>query len=120
LVSTAVWLLTLAVAAGSALAIWHLRVNESGGRRPPVAAGIAHAIIATIGLGILLLALRGPPRGVANGAGSFGTIAAFLFAGALVTGIALALLRRKPLVMAVHAAIAITGYAIVLAWASLG
>jgi hypothetical protein len=120
LVSAAVWILTLAVAAGSALAIWHLRVNESGGRRPPVGVGIAHAVVATIGLGALLLALRGPPRGVANGAGSFGTIAAFLFAAALITGIALLLLRRQPLVMAIHAAIAITGYAIVLAWASLG
>jgi hypothetical protein len=120
LLSTAVWLLTLAVAAGSALAIWHLRANEGSGRRPPFAAGIAHGIIATIGLGALLLALQGPPRGVANGAGSFGTIAAFLFAGALVSGIALLLLRRQPLVMAIHAAIAITGYAILLAWASLG
>jgi hypothetical protein len=119
LVSAAVWILTLAVAAGSALAIWHLRVNESGGRRPPVGVGIAHAVVATIGLGALLLALRGPPRGVANGAGSFGTIAAFLFAAALITGIAL-LLLRQPLVMAIHAAIAITGYAVLLAWASLG
>jgi hypothetical protein len=120
LLSAAVWILTLAVGAGSALAIWHLRVNESGGRRPPPAAGIAHGVIATIGLGALVLTLRGPPRGVANGAASFGTIAASLFAAALVTGIALLLLRRQPLVMAIHAAIAITGYAIVLAWASLG
>jgi hypothetical protein len=120
LVAAAVWILTLAIAAGSALAIWHLRVSESGGRRPPLVAGTAHGVIGTIGLGALLLALGGPPRGVANGAGSFGTVAAFLFAGALVTGIVLLLLRRQPLVMAIHAAIAITGYAIVLAWASLG
>jgi hypothetical protein len=120
LVSAAVWILTLAVAAGSALAIWYLRVSDSGVARPPLAAGIAHGVIGAIGLGTLLLALTGPPRGVANGAGSFGTMAAWLFGGALITGIGLLLLRGRPLVMAVHAAIAITGYAIVLAWASLG
>jgi hypothetical protein len=120
LISTAVWLLTLAVAAGSVIAIWHLRVNESGGWRPPLAAGIAHGIIGTIGLGALLLTLRGPPRGVANGVGSFGNIAALAFAGALISGIGLLLLRRQPLVMAIHAAIAITGYMVVLAWAALG
>ncbi len=119
MLSAAVWTLTLAVAAGSALAIWHLKAGETGGKRPPLAAGITHGVIATIGLGVLLLTLQGPPRGVANGAGSFGTIAAFLLAGALITGIGLLLLRRQSLVMAIHAAIAIIGYAVVLAWASL-
>lgn len=74
----------------------------------------------TIGLVTLLLALRGPVRGVETGVGSFGTMSAALFAGALITGTALLLLHRRRSVMAIHAAIAITGYAIVLAWASLG
>lgn len=73
-----------------------------------------------MGLGALLLALRGPARGIANGVGSFGTTAAALFAAALVTGVVLLMLRRKPLVMAIHAGIAITGYVLLLAWDALG
>jgi hypothetical protein len=88
--------------------------------RPPFAAGIAHGVIGTVGLGVLLLALRGPPRGVANGVGSFGTIAAVLFAAALVAGLVLLVLRRRSVVMAIHAGIAITAYMLLLAWYSLG
>jgi len=116
LVAAAVWILTFAVAAGSGLALWHLRPDS----RPPLAAGITHGIIGTTGLVALLLALRGPVRGVETGVGSFGTISATLFAVASVTGVALLLLRRKPLVMAIHAGIAITGYMLLLAWNALG
>lgn len=116
MVSLAVWVLTLAVAAGTALGLWHLR----DGARPPLLAGIAHGVVGAVGLGALLLALRGPPRGVANGVGSFGLASACLFAGALVTGVVRLLLRRKPVVMAIHAGIAITGYMMLLAWAALG
>jgi hypothetical protein len=116
LVLFAFWVLTLAVAAGSALALWHMR----GLSRPPLAAGIAHAAIGAVGLGLLLLALGGPPRGVAAGAGSFGTIAAGLFTVALLTGFLLLLLQRKGVIMAIHAGIAITGYVMVMAWALLG
>jgi hypothetical protein len=116
LVSTAVWLLTLAVAAGTVLGFWYLRGNS----RPPLAAGIAHGLIGAVGLIVLLLALRGPPRGVANGVGSFGSAAAVLFATALLTGLALLLLRRKPVLIAIHAGIAIAAYTLLLAWNSLG
>jgi hypothetical protein len=116
LVAVAVWVLTFAVAAGSGLALWHLRPES----RPPPAAGIAHGLIGTIGLVALLLALRGPARGVETGVGSFGTISATLFAAALATGVALLLLRRTPFVMAIHAGIAITGYMLLLAWNALG
>ena len=116
MVSVAFWILTLAVVAGSGLALWHLR----GLSRPPLAAGGAHAVVGAAGLGVLLLALRGPARGVAVGVGSFGTVAAVLFAGALLTGIVLLLWHRKGIVMAVHAGIAITGYVLLLAWVSLG
>jgi hypothetical protein len=50
--------------------------------------------------------------------GSFGTIAAILFTGALLTGIIMLLFRRKTIVMAIHAGIAITGYVLLLAWDS--
>jgi hypothetical protein len=119
LVSLAVWILTLAVAAGSGLALWHLRATE-GGSRPPFAAGVGHGVVGAIGLVLFLFALQGPARGIAAGAGSFGPLAAALFAGALFTGLAMLLLRRKAIVMAVHAGIAITGYVLLLAWTSLG
>ena len=116
MLAAAVWVLTLAVAAGSALALWHLRDLT----RPPLVAGIAHGIVGLVGLTLLLLVLRGPVRGVATGVAAFGPGAAILFVAAAATGSALLLLRRKSLVMAIHAGIAITGYALLLAWASLG
>jgi len=118
-VSLAVWILTLAVAAGTTLGFWHLRATE-GIKPPPIAAGIVHGITGTIGLGALTFGLRGPPRGVGTGVSAFGPTAAILFAAALLTGIILLLLRRKPVVMAIHAGIAITGYVLLLAWNALG
>jgi hypothetical protein len=64
--------------------------------------------------------LQGPARGVDAGVGSFGIVAAALFAGAALTGIVLLLRHRKGLVMAVHAGVAISGYVLLLAWNSLG
>lgn len=120
LISIAVWVLTIAVAAGTVLAFWHLRAAD-GASRPPLAAGIAHGIVGLVGFAFLLLALlRGPPRGVAAGVGSFGTVAAVLFAGAALSGVVLLLLRRQTVVMAIHAGIAITGYVLMLAWNSVG
>jgi hypothetical protein len=119
LVLIAVWILTLAVAAGTGLALWHLRATE-GGSGPPFAAGIAHGIVGAIGLFALLLALQGPPRGIGAGVGSFGPLAGVLFAGALLTGVAMLLLRRRAIVMAVHAGMAVTGYVLLLAWNALG
>jgi hypothetical protein len=101
------------------LALWHLRAADRGSR-PPIAVGIAHGIVGAVGFTVLLGALRGPPRGVDAGAGSFGTIAALLFAGAVLTGIVLSLLRRKTMVMTIHAGMAIAGYVLLLAWNSLG
>jgi hypothetical protein len=119
MLSLAVWLLTAAAAAGACLALWHLRVAE-GVRPPPLVAGILHGVIGAAGLAALLLTLRGPPRGVDTGVGSFGTVAAVLFAAAIITGVGVVLLRRRQLIMAIHASIAITGYALLLAWNSLG
>jgi len=115
----AFWILTVAVAAGSVLALWHLRATGEG-TRPPFIAGVLHGIVGAIGFVVLLLALRGPARGIAAGVGSFGTVAAVLFGGALLTGVSLLLLRRKTVVMTIHAGIAITGYVLFLAWNALG
>ena len=119
MVAVAVWILSIAVIAGAVLALLHLRATDSASR-PPFAAGIAHGVLGATGLIILLLALQGPPRGIEAGAGSFGTVSAWLFAGALVTGIAIITLRQKAIVIAIHAGIAITGYVLLLAWSSVG
>jgi hypothetical protein len=100
------------------LALLHLRATDKASL-PPLSAGIAHGLIGATGLGFLLLALGGPPRGIDTGVGSFGIMSAILFAAAILTGISL-LLRRSGIVMAVHAGIAITGYVLLLAWNALG
>lgn len=120
MVSVAVWVLTLAVAAGTILALWHLRATDDGASRPPLAAGIAHGVVGGVGLVVLLLALRGPARGVTAGVGSFGTMSAVLFAAALLTGLVILVFRRRAVVMAIHAGIAVSGYVLLLAWNSLG
>ncbi len=113
--------MTLAVAFGSGLALWHLRAIE-GASRPPVSAGIAHGLLGVAGLVVLLLALGGPPRGVAAGAGSFGTAAAVVFAATLAAGVAMLVRRRKgpAVTMAIHSGLAITGYVLLVAWYSVG
>lgn len=120
MLSIAVWILTLAAGAGTLLAVWHLRAADGGSSRPPVAIGVVHGVVGVAGLVVLLLVLRGAPRGVAAGVGSFGTISAALFTAALLTGVVVLLSRRKALVMAIHAGIAITAYVLLLAWNALG
>jgi hypothetical protein len=116
--------LTLAVALGSVLALWHMRATE-GRRGPPWLVGALHGVLGAGGLGALLLLLQGPRRGDAMGVGGFGTAAAVLFAAAAVAGVAVPLLiRRFPrgagLTIAVHASLAITGYVLFLAWSAMG
>ncbi len=119
--AAAVWLLTLAVAAGTLLGLLHLKATNAAGR-PPMWAGIAHGAAGAVGFGLLLLALQGPARGAATGVGSFGTTAAWLFVASLLAGAVLLARRRKsPTVsMMVHAGLAVTGYVLILAWDSLG
>jgi hypothetical protein len=119
LVAAAVWILTLAVIAGVVLALWHLRATDAPSR-PPLLAGIAHGVIGTVGLVLLLIALRGPPRAVEAGAGSFGPTAAVLFAAAVLIGIVILFVRQKAVLISIHAGLAVTGYVLLLAWDSLG
>ncbi len=81
-----------------------------------------HGLAGIVGLAILLLTLRGPERGIASGVGAFGSIAAWLFAAAVATGVLIWIRRRKGPVwtMIVHAGIAVTAWAMLLAWNALG
>jgi hypothetical protein len=79
--------------------------------------GAAHGVAGLAGFALLLLSLGGPPRGERMGAGSFGMIAAVLFAGALAAAplVFAARLRRSklsPLAIGLHATLAIAGFTI--------
>ena len=100
------------------LALLYLR-----GRRVRIA-GFVHGLVGAAGLLLLVVALQGPRHGDATGVGSFGTMAAVLFGIALVLGVAITLSHRRaprlaPVVIATHASVAIAGYVLFLAWASL-
>jgi hypothetical protein len=111
-------LLGAAVLVGAALAVLHLLPHRPA--IPPWLSAL-HGLLATSGFIALVLGLRGPPRGTASGAGSFGVIAAGLAAVALIAGAATlaARLRKKPLtgfLLGVHATFAVSAFAILAAY----
>jgi hypothetical protein len=104
---------------GVSLAFLHLR-----GKRLP-ALGIVHGIAGAAGLVPLVLALQGPRRGDAMGVGSFGVAAAVLLGFALAFGLFIPWSlgrssRGFGVTIATHACLAITGFVLLLAWASIG
>ncbi len=72
---------------------------------------------------LLLAALGGPARGVAYGVGGFGTVAAVLLGLTLASGLAVMSLRRRRhdpmLAIGVHATLAIFGFVLLAAYASV-
>ena len=111
-------LLLIAGLFGSVLAALHLRTEAV----PPKAAfGVLHGLLGTVGLAVLLLALRGPPHGLAMGVGSFGRVAASILAVALLAGLVIVaryFRRRRPpgLLIGIHATLAISGIVILAAY----
>ncbi len=117
MLNAAFTLLVVAVLMGSLLAVPYLRE----GAAPPWLLGVLHGLIAMSGLALLALALRGSPRGVAQGVGSFGAIAAALIAVAALAGLVqfiLRLRRQRPpgALIGVHATLAIGGFIILLVY----
>jgi hypothetical protein len=116
-------LLLIAALLGTVLAALHLRTLPA--KPPGRALGALHGLLGLTGLGVLLLALRGPPRGEALGVGNFGRIAAVLLAAALLAGVGVLAARlryrRVPgLVIGVHATIAVSGVVILAAYTLIG
>ena len=114
--------LLIAGAVGGGLAAWHLRPEVPP---PSWRLGVAHGMLGAAGLVLLLLALRGPPRGVAMGVDGFGTVAAVLLAVALIAGLAVLAtrVRRRAnggLFIAIHASLAIGGIVILAAYVLVG
>ena len=111
-------ILGAAMLLGSVLAVLHTR---EGAAPPPWRLGALHGLIAIGGLACLGLALRGPPRGLDQGTGSFGMIAAVLVALAAVAGVALlsARFRRRRLsgtLIGVHATLAVSGFVVLIVY----
>lgn len=124
MITAAVLILACALAAGGALAARAMREDPARSRRIPLA-GAAHGLAGLIGLGLLVLALDGPPRGVATGTGNFGLAAASLIGVGALFGLLLPSLSRNgvrgvTIVMAIHGGLAITGFTLLLAWVGLG
>jgi hypothetical protein len=116
-------ILGFAVVLGSALAVLHLR-TQSGVSAPWQVAAL-HGLLGVGGLVCLVLALRGPPRGLAQGTASFGAIAAALIALAALAGgglLAMRLRNRRPAgaLIGVHAALAVSGFVILAAYLLVG
>jgi len=110
--------LAAAVLVGSVLALLHLR---EGAAPPPWPLGALHGLIGIAGLALLALALRAPPRGLDQGTGSFGMIAAILLVLAALAGAGLlrARLRKTRLsgaLIGAHATLAVSGFVILLVY----
>jgi hypothetical protein len=116
MLTAALLLLGLALLAGSVAAVMFLRAG-----RVPVPLAALHGLIGLGGFFWLLLALRGPPRGLATGTSAFGAIAAVLIAlAAIAGGCILAAHRVKPrlagTLIGVHATLAVSGVVILAAY----
>jgi hypothetical protein len=116
-------ILGAAVFLGSVLAVLHLRTE--GAVAPPWTLAALHGFLAIAGLGGLALALRGPPRGLDQGTGSFGMIAVALMASAAVLGagfLATRLRKRRlaGMAVAVHATLAVSGFVILAVYVLAG
>jgi|GEM_PF-2604304 len=116
-------IVTLAVALGAVLAVMHIQMKSATMPRRQLAA--LHGLLALIGLGCLILALGGPPRGLDQGTASFGIIAAALFALAAVLGGGLLASRIfKGRIggglIGIHATLAVSGFVILAAYVFAG
>jgi hypothetical protein len=108
-----------AVLLGAALAVLHQRTEPGAGAPWPVAA--VHGLLGVGGLICLVLALRGPPRGLDRGTGSFGTIGATLIALAALAGGAILIthLRNRrggATLIGIHATLAVSGFVVLAAY----
>ncbi len=121
MIALALSVLGLTVLLGATLAVVALRRVGP----PPRVLAASHGLAALLGYGLLLLALRGPARGIEAGTASFGIAAASLLLLAAGVGTASLVLhlrrRRLPGFWAgAHATIAIAGYVILAVYCLAG
>ncbi len=122
MLEVSVVLLGLTVLCGAALVLVSL---AAPGKPPSRLLATSHGVGAFFGYGLLLLALRGPARGVATGTQSFGITAAVFLLLAAALGVASLMVHRRQRRLpgfwaGAHATIAITGYVILAVYLLLG
>ncbi len=116
-------ILGVVVLLGSVLAVLRLRTN--GSVPPPWPLAALHGLLSISGLCCLALALRGPPRGLDQGTGSFGIIATVLVTLAALVGAGLfaAHIRKRRIagqLIGIHATLAVSGFVILAAYVFAG
>ncbi len=114
------WVLTAAELGGLGLVALSQGAARSLRLRWP---GWLHGAAGLLGFGLLVAGLGGPVRGAAQGAGSFGLVAAGSVGAALLLGLTVfaARMRRKApstLVIGVHATLAVGGLVMLAAYLS--
>jgi hypothetical protein len=118
MLAAAFLLLSIAVLLGCVLAVLDMR---GGAATPLWWLGAPHGLAALSGLACLVLALRGPVRGLDQGTASFGALSAWLLAAAALMGVSLlgARLRRRRLPgfqIGLHATLAVSGFVVLAAY----
>lgn len=114
-------ILSAAVLLGAMRAILYLRDlrGEAAGAAPWLLTAL-HGLFGLGGFACLLLALRGPPRGLDRGTASFGAISAALIALAALAGFGVLLThlrnRRPGTLIGLHATLAVSGFVILVAY----
>jgi len=113
---------SIVVLLGAGLAVVNLRTTVFPPPRPLAA---LHGLLGIGGLCCLALALRGPPRGLAQGTTSFGIVAAALItlAALLGGGFLAAYFFKKRItgtMIGIHAALAVSGFVILAAYIFVG
>jgi hypothetical protein len=111
--------MTLALCLGLWLSALIL-IREEPPKSIPITA-MVHGTAGATAVVLLLLALRGPPRGVHTGAGGFGWTAFALMATALLGGITILSFHMRKrgapsLLIAMHAMLGIAGGVMLSAW----
>jgi hypothetical protein len=111
--------LAAAVALGTALAVLYLRGERAAAA--PILLTTLHGLFGLGGFACLLLALRGPARGLDQGTGAFGVVAAVLLAAAALAGLWVLFVhhvrkRRAGTLIGLHATLAVSGFVILAAY----
>jgi hypothetical protein len=122
MLAAAFGIFSIVVLLGVGLAVSYLRTTAVP---PPWPLAALHGLLGIGGLCCLALALRGPPRGLAQGTASFGIVAASLFTlAALIGGRFLAAHFSKKRItgtmIGIHAALAVSGFVILAAYVFIG
>lgn len=123
MLTVALSVLVTAALLGCVLAVLYLRTE--GAVATPWLLAALHGLIGVSGLLCLAIALRGPVRGVEQGAESFGIVAAILIGLAALIGITLLLMRRlkrrlPEITIGIHATFAIGGLAMLTVYVFAG